>query len=124
MYKAKYYPSSNILSADPGYNPSFVWRSLVKGLGLLKGGLRWVVGNRHSIKVWEDRWIPRLFSLKPIGSYVDKDPILGVDDLIDWSLKAWDDQTVREMFMPMDADLILRMRLLDPLIQNERVRNF
>ncbi|XP_060968579.1 uncharacterized protein LOC115710349 [Cannabis sativa] len=40
VYKARYFPHSDFLSADLGSNPSFVWRSIWSAQNLLKLGVR------------------------------------------------------------------------------------
>ncbi|XP_074351958.1 uncharacterized protein LOC141691114 [Apium graveolens] len=38
VYKAKYFATSNILNANLGHNPSFIWRSLLEAKNLLSTG--------------------------------------------------------------------------------------
>ncbi|CAN0910330.1 hypothetical protein LINGRAHAP2_LOCUS26232, partial [Linum grandiflorum] len=38
LYKAKYFPTRDLLSAELGSHPSFAWRSLWSSLDLVRGG--------------------------------------------------------------------------------------
>jgi len=111
LLKSKYFPDSSIMTADLGANPSFTWRSLHGVRWVIEMGSRWLVGNGESIKAWESRWLPRPVSFRPIhwshGAEVD----ISVADLIDFDQGCWKSQMVRELFLPMDADLILRLPL-------------
>ncbi|CAL1369989.1 unnamed protein product [Linum trigynum] len=45
IMQAKYYKNSSVLEATTGYQPSFLWRSLISAQDLLCEGLRWRVGD-------------------------------------------------------------------------------
>ena len=36
---------------------SKIWQNIVRNRGLLREGLRWIVGIDFSIRFWEDRWM-------------------------------------------------------------------
>ena len=36
---------------------SKVWQNIVRSRGILREGLRWIVGNGFNIRFWEDRWM-------------------------------------------------------------------
>ena len=38
LYKARYFPNNDVLSANLGSNPSFAWRSIHQSLEVLKRG--------------------------------------------------------------------------------------
>jgi len=62
IFKTKYYPASDILSARLGSNPSYTWRSLHGVKWVIEKGSRWIVGDGSSLKAWTARWLPRLTS--------------------------------------------------------------
>ncbi|CAL1395986.1 unnamed protein product [Linum trigynum] len=63
MLRARYHPNIDIIEAELGYRPSYIWRSLISVNEFLRQGTRWVVGNGTSIRVWGDRWIPTTLGL-------------------------------------------------------------
>lgn len=62
---SKYYWNDNILDANLGRKPSFLWRSLLWGRELLNLGLRFRVGNGRNISMFSDPWIPKESLFKP-----------------------------------------------------------
>lgn len=64
--KSIYFRDSNILKANQGRNPSNLWKSLLWGRDLLAKGLRNRIGNGDETKMFNDPWIPKENSFKPI----------------------------------------------------------
>lgn len=58
---------TGFLKSKAGSNPFYVWRSLVWGKELLMKGLIWTIGEGKSVKIYEDKWILRPTSFKPIS---------------------------------------------------------
>ena len=74
-FKARYFPRSPFLEAKESPGCSYVWRILVAALPILKPGYCWRVGNRSSISVLGDKWIPNYPTnkvLHPIHELVDE----------------------------------------------------
>src|SRR6266540_2085416 len=59
VLKAKYFPACSLLEATPQRGMSYSWRSIMRGVELLKEGIVWRVGSGESINIWTDPWIPR-----------------------------------------------------------------
>ena len=73
VLKAKYFPNSTFWKASRHTNSSVIWKSIWDALGVLELGTGWQIGNGCSISVWNDQWIPRPVTFKPIS------PCLNVD---------------------------------------------
>ena len=58
--KAKYLSNSlfthNIFNNDL-WGGSKIWMNIVKSRGILREGVRWIMGNGKNIRFWEDNWI-------------------------------------------------------------------
>jgi hypothetical protein len=65
ILRAKYFPDGNILQAKVNTNLSYTWRSILKGIELIKKGMIWRVGNGRSVHIWNDPWIPRGVTRRP-----------------------------------------------------------
>lgn len=66
LLKSKYFPNASVLEAQAKPGCSYTWRSISLGIETLKEGIVWCVGNGRSIKVWDDPWVPRGVTRKPI----------------------------------------------------------
>uniref|UniRef100_A0A803Q6D5 Uncharacterized protein n=1 Tax=Cannabis sativa TaxID=3483 RepID=A0A803Q6D5_CANSA len=58
LFKAKYFPNSNFLSAYLGYNPSFVWRSIWGAQDLVRSGATRIIGDGATTNITGHPWLP------------------------------------------------------------------
>lgn len=72
ILQAKYIPRSDILNAGLGYNPSYLWRSLLASKNLVHEGMGWRIGDGKSVNVAHDRWIG-CENVEPPGSLKNED---------------------------------------------------
>jgi hypothetical protein len=66
ILKAKYYRDEHMLNAKSKDGMSYTWRSILRGIELLKKGVIWRVGNGENISIWEDPWVPCGVTRRPI----------------------------------------------------------
>ncbi|XP_057794871.1 uncharacterized protein LOC131011108 [Salvia miltiorrhiza] len=100
VLKGRYYKDGDLLKAQPSSNASYSWRSITWGRDLLKGGLRWRVGNGNSIKAFHDPWIPVAGSGIAVCSTGDQRDVL-VKDFMDGS--RWSKAKLAAAFLPFEA---------------------
>jgi hypothetical protein len=106
VMRAKYYPTTDFLSATLGPRPSYAWRSIFQSQRLLKEGLVWRVGNGESIKIWHDKWIPTPTSYM-IQSPVNVLPTDAcVSALIDEATHGWNVPLLKTIFWPTEVTAI------------------
>ena len=72
------------------------------------------MGDGTTIKIWQDPWLPRLWSRKPITPR-GKKIITSVCELIDPSTGSWDSNLVRELFWPEDVNLMLSIPIFEDM---------
>lgn len=106
IYRARYYPGGNFLSAKLGANPSFIWRSVIASQELLKEGLGCRVGSGENINILHEPWLP-----------CDRDPYIRtenealkgnkVSSLMSTDQESWDMDLIHDIFNTRDANLIL-----------------
>ncbi|XP_042980101.1 uncharacterized mitochondrial protein AtMg00310-like [Carya illinoinensis] len=106
ILKQKYYGQGSFLAAKMEHRPSLVWRSLKAGIGILKEGLLWKVGNEAKIKIWEDRWLPRPHFLYSNSDRNENSAETRVDELIDLVLRKWDENILHNLFSQDSVDII------------------
>uniref|UniRef100_A0A2N9GD29 Reverse transcriptase domain-containing protein n=1 Tax=Fagus sylvatica TaxID=28930 RepID=A0A2N9GD29_FAGSY len=90
VYKAIYF---SLMEAKLGTNPSFIWRSLLKGQDTLVKGIKWKIGDGRSINVWRNKWLP----FTP-GGQQDENSGLLVRDLIDEDKNWWNEALIDMVF--------------------------
>ena len=108
VLSARYYPNDSILNASPKGGISYTWRSILKGINLLKKGIIWRVGSGNNINIWSDPWIPR-GSTRRVITQRGRNAITKVNELIDPTTNNWDEDLVRQTFLPEDAKIILQL---------------
>ena len=117
-FKVKYLPRCGFLDVVDVPNSSFVWKSILATKEILERGHCWRVGDRSTIWVIKDRWIPKHPTNKVIHMVLDKEWEWRVAELIGWSTHTWDSQYIEEKFHSDDATAILRIPLSRRHIQD------
>ncbi|GMJ06213.1 hypothetical protein like AT4G29090 [Hibiscus trionum] len=88
VLKARYYPNDNLLNANLGSNPSYVWRSIWNAKGLIEKGRGWRIDNGQHINIWNEPWLSG-----PSGGFLKNQAIncnyTLVSDLIDNTSGTW-----------------------------------
>lgn len=116
IIKSRYYPHCAFLDATLGPSPSFVWRSILFGRELLVKGIRNMVGNGESIKVWTKRWLYDGQRRAPLMKNTFVDLELKVSDILDQRAKWWDIDKINDLFYPEDVERIIKMK---PVVEDE-----
>ena len=114
---AKYYPGGNILEAEAKSGMSYCWRSILKGIQVLKEGIIWRIGNGQTINIWSDPWLPRDESRK-IRSVRGNQIITKVCELINPSSNNWDTQLLNQTFNAEEVKIIKTIPIQDGAIDN------
>jgi hypothetical protein len=79
-------------------------------LELVKRGAIWRIGSRSQVKIWRDHWVSRNDSLEVSG----KQSGLchkWVAELINPGDSAWNDELIKYLCHPHDAEAILQIKL-------------
>ncbi|CAL1396674.1 unnamed protein product [Linum trigynum] len=98
ILRAKYHKHSTILEANVGYNPSYVWRSLMSAQDFIHRGTRWRIGNGDQVRIWGDKWLSNsaegFIPSPPKGLPVES----RVSELIDTITEGWDPLVLDQCF--------------------------
>lgn len=108
VLKAKYFPDCDVLQATSKRGMSYTWRSILRGIDLLKEGIIWRVGNGENIRIWQDPWLPRGSTRRPMTTR-GQSLLTKVQDLIDPVYGEWDEDLVLDMFYEQDARIVLSL---------------
>lgn len=112
LLKARYFPHCSALEAIPHDGISYSWRSILRGLELIKQGYIWRIGDGSSVDIWNDPWLPRPWS-RPVITPRGPSLLTHVEELICSISGGWDERLVRDTFCAEDARLILQIPLRD-----------
>lgn len=108
VLRAKYFADGDMLNASPTPGMSYVWRSILKGIKVLKMGIIWRVGNGTNIRIWEDPWIPDSSTRRP-STLQGSNQVRLVSELLNTHDGTWNCSLVRSVFNPNDAKHILQI---------------
>ncbi|KAK6146355.1 hypothetical protein DH2020_020224 [Rehmannia glutinosa] len=111
MFKAKYFPASNVFLASLGTCPSWSWRSIFESIQFIKLGCRKLIKFGSSTHTWRDPWLPIhsdfcIHSLPPASPNVSM-----VVDLIDHDNGTWESDMVHGLFAEEESRAILSIPL-------------
>lgn len=124
ILKAKYFPRHNILEAGLGFQPSYLWRSLLAAKPIVEDGLAWRIGDGRSVKIASDRWIGLDHPARPM-QIIDEDwREEYVGRLIDTETGRWNRNLVQQVFNTTDAKQILSIPIGSSQQEDRRVWRF
>jgi hypothetical protein len=112
VLKARYFPNTSVLDATPTAGISYSWRSILKGIALLKEGIIWRIGDGSSVNIWSDAWLAREGMPQPVtprGQCI----LTKVNELIEPHSGQWDEELIRDTFWEIDARVILATPIRD-----------
>jgi hypothetical protein len=121
VFKSRYFPRTNFMEAQIGYQPSYAWRSMFSVKKVMEMGLRWTIGNGQNVRIWKDNWLPNQAGFKvcsPIN-LLEEDAL--VSQLIDSTNRSWNMNLVRQIFSPFEAQQILNIPLSWRLPNDKRI---
>lgn len=118
IYKARYYPRSDLLNAVVGGNPSFIWRSIWESIELLKSGVRWRVGSGKDINILHQPWLVDVDD-PYISSTTQGLQSARVESIMNMDSKSWDVELISDMFNDRDIHCILNIPLKDDLNEDK-----
>ncbi|XP_062075810.1 uncharacterized protein LOC133779929 [Humulus lupulus] len=105
VYKSRYYPTCNFLSANLGSSPSFIWRSIMEAHHLIKQGAAVRIGSGASVSIISDPWLPdkeNSFIQTIHPALIDKK----VSQLMVRGSNMWDMEILLDIFTERDINLI------------------
>ena len=121
VYKSKYFPNISFLDAPSPNLGSFAWKSIVAARSVLDKGLRWRVGTRNKIRIWQDRWLPTPPSFKVVTPCSTMSIMATVDNLIDPTTRSWRVSMIDHVFLPHEAGVIKSIPLSNRVVQDIQI---
>lgn len=75
------------------------------GVELVRNGVIWRNGDRNSVNIWEDPWLPRAWSRR-VSDYRGSNIMSKVSELINPVTGQWDMDLLQQSFCQEDIELI------------------
>ena len=130
--KAKYLSNSSFtyhLFNNDLSRGSKIWMKIIKIRGILREGVRWIMGNGHNIKFWEDNWMGgKPLAYKKFRRLMEKlkaEVGMRVEDSIDprrkWKKLKKDNFTLEDIQLLKDLEELMDSQRLPILIQEDKV---
>ena len=118
VFRAKYFPHGDFLSASLGTKPSHAWRSIFSTQQIVKKGSRWRIGNGEKVRVWGDRWLPISSTYQVVTPCLEAGSEVMVNTLFDHQNGEWNLEALRNILMPFDVESILSIALSPTLLED------
>lgn len=87
-----------------GKNPSYLWKNIIWGRALLNRGIKKRIGNGVDTSMFNDPWLSKELTFKPICINRDMSNSKVADFLLPTG--NWDEQKLRESVLDTDCELI------------------
>lgn len=111
LFKARYFPNSNVLKASKECKSSFIWSGIWTAKKELCKGFRWVIGNGENIVATRDPWLRRKSGFGVEDSLYYKGRSEVVSSLFLPNEKRWNEALIRQSFLPVDTEAILSVHI-------------
>ncbi|XP_058765192.1 uncharacterized protein LOC131638639 [Vicia villosa] len=121
IFKARYFPKSNLFDAKVGYNPSFVWRSIWKAREVLMLGCRWRIGDGRNIRIMNEPWLRGSREGCLMGPQNQRVYTLTINDLLLPNVKQWNMGVLRDLFDYSVVRDILQVPLAEDVMEDRIV---
>ena len=111
VFNAKFFPDGNIMEASTKTKGSFAWRSILKAKELIQSGLSWRVGDGTKIPIKGSNWLLDEGHRRVLSPLTNVPHDARVAELIQGSTPTWNVHKVQNLFLPYDAEAILKIPL-------------
>ncbi|XVE74303.1 hypothetical protein DITRI_Ditri12bG0006100 [Diplodiscus trichospermus] len=93
------------------HNSSYLWLNLLEGKQLVEAGSLWKVGDGLLIDAWNDKWLPKPPTFKPVKPVGPEPTCFKVNSLLVADRRQWDIEKIKSFSSPEDAALIQQIPL-------------
>ena len=118
VFKARFFSEGSILDAKESSIESYAWNSILGARDVIRKGMVWRIGNGQSVRLKEDRWLPKQCNKAIFPHLPSIQTETKVSSLINQDLSIWKSDVVEQLFPPHEASIILSIPLSPRLPPN------
>ena len=111
VFKARFFPNCSILEAKDSIAGSYAWKSILSARDVIRKGMVWRIGDGQSVRVKEEKWLPKRDSSSIISPFPTILPETRVSSLIEANRREWKTEVIQEFFLPSEVLVIMRIPL-------------
>ena len=105
FFKSKFFPHGSIFDAKENKG-SFAWKSMLKGIELIKRGLKWRIGTGSQVHIFHDAWLLGSWQGKVLSPVTESHANAIVSSLINHVDRCWKVAEIDSLFLPKVAATI------------------
>ena len=106
VFKAKFFPNCSIMEANSSSKGSYAWKSIAQAKRVVELGSVWHVGDRKSIKIKGDKWLPSSHNSCIVSPASSLNSDANVSALIDEESHTWNTDLNQHEFLAHEARII------------------
>lgn len=99
LFKARYFPRTNVLKSAKGHGISFIWKGIWTAKEELGNGFRWVMGDGANIIATKDQWLKKKPNFRVTQHPIYEGRTETVASLFLPGEKKWNINLVKELFL-------------------------
>ena len=107
VFKARFFPNCSILEAPNSTSGSYAWKSILSARNVVRKGVVWRTGDGRTVCIKEDKWLPNQVYNSVTSPLPSIPPDAKVSLLIDEASRSWNNEVVRQLFLPHEVKKIL-----------------
>ena len=111
VFKARFFPNCSILEVKDSIVGSYAWKSILSARDVIRKGMVWRIGDGQSMRVKEEKWLPKRDSSSIISPFPTILPETRVSSLIEANRREWKTEVIQELFLPSEVLLIIGIPL-------------
>ena len=105
--KARFFPNCSILEVPNSTSGFYAWKSKLSARNVVQKGVVWRIGDGKTVCIKEDKWLPDQVYNSVTSPLPSIPPDAKVSLLIDEASRSWNDEVVRQLFLPHEVKKIL-----------------
>lgn len=110
VFKARYCPIENLLTAKIRNNPSYIWRSILEAQTLFKRGSQWRIGDGSNVNVQDKPWLLNKHNPFIISRHLVLQGTR-VENLMIVEGNQWEKDIIEDLFEEQGKNLIYSIQL-------------